>query len=486
MTCHHCEIRIEEALRALPGVFKAKADFRTASVQVTLDQQQVSPFAIRKALGELDYTVESMQPVQAGLSATRQGRPSSNRDPGRQTGRETARPTLDPASDTRQKWAVGLVILAAAAILSSLGWSEQFANVPLASQGMGYGLLFIIGLLTSLHCVAMCGGINLSQCLPRVASAEADGTSAAPAALPHALIHPTLLYNAGRVVAYTVIGGLVGALGSVINLPGYARGAVALVAGLFMIIMGLNSLALFPGLRALNPRLPKSLAWLVIRGRKRLNGQPFLVGLLNGLMPCGPLQAMQLYALSTGSWKAGALSMLAFSLGTVPLMLGLGLLSTWLTGQGRQHARTLMQASAWLVIVLGLGMVQNGLALSNLPVPGQTLLVGANRVEARQAASPGNEPGILLEDGYQVVTTTLAPNRYPPITVKAGIPVRWTIQADASNLNGCNNAIVIPALNLEVPLVPGDNVIEFTPEKSGTIPFSCWMGMIRSKITVID
>jgi len=85
-----------------------------------------------------------------------------------------------------------------------------------------------------------------------------------------------------------------------------------------------------------------------------------------------------------------------------------------------------------------------------------------------------------------VVTTSLESGSYEPIVVQAGIPVQWNIQAEAGDINGCNNRIVIPEYNLEMPLQPGDNIIEFTPDKSGVVPYSCWMGMIRSQITVVD
>ena len=86
----------------------------------------------------------------------------------------------------------------------------------------------------------------------------------------------------------------------------------------------------------------------------------------------------------------------------------------------------------------------------------------------------------------QVITTKLSPYGYAPITVKAGIPVKWTIRAEAGSINGCNNVMVIPHFKIEKELIPGDNIIEFTPKKSGVFPYSCWMGMIYSKITVTD
>lgn len=224
-------------------------------------------------------------------------------------------------------------------------------------------------------------------------------------------------------------------------------------------------LNVFPALRRFNLRMPKVLSRLNGENRKR---EPFLVGLLNGLMPCGPLQAMQLYALGTGSVFAGAISAFFFSMGTVPLMFGLGALSSILNGK---FTRKIMKTSAALVIVLGIIMFNRGLGLSGISVfdPG---------TEASSIAS--------VKGNIQTVTTNLESGRYTPITVQKGIPVKWTIQADEADLNGCNNPITIPKYRYTKELSSGDNVIEFIPEQEGNIVYTCWMGMIRSNITVVE
>ena len=128
-----------------------------------------------------------------------------------------------------------------------------------------------------------------------------------------------------------------------------------------MLVMALNMLGVFRALRKLSPRLPgRPRASLI--GRLK-SGSSFVIGLLNGLMPCGPLQAMQLYALSTGSVLRGVLSMLAFSLGTVPLMFSFGLISG---GLNRKYSHVMLTVSALLVFVMGLNMMGNGLALSGV------------------------------------------------------------------------------------------------------------------------
>ncbi|MDF2535901.1 MAG: hypothetical protein K0R18_2060, partial [Bacillales bacterium] len=126
-----------------------------------------------------------------------------------------------------------------------------------------------------------------------------------------------------------------------------------------MVLMGINMVGIFPSLRKLMPRMPRFIAKKV-NTEKRGKG-PFVVGLLNGLMPCGPLQNMQIYALLTGSALLGALSMFLFSIGTVPLMFLLGALSSVLSSRFTQM---MSKVSAVLVIILGLIMMNGGLVLS--------------------------------------------------------------------------------------------------------------------------
>jgi len=90
-----------------------------------------------------------------------------------------------------------------------------------------------------------------------------------------------------------------------------------------------------------------------------------------------------------------------------------------------------------------------------------------------------------VKDGVQYVTSTMSTGEYQPISVQQGIPVKWTLNAPDGSLTGCNNSIVVPEYNLQVDLKTGENMIEFTPDKSGTFAFSCWMGMVRSNITVV-
>lgn len=437
MTCVSCENRIERTLNNTRGIIRAKVSFATGRATVTFDSNQIRFSEIVKIIENLDYKV---------VHGKNEGKFSNN----------------------IQIIGVIVILLALYVIFSNSGGFNIFYNFPVAKEGMGYGLLFIIGLLTSVHCVAMCGGINLSQCVPNQLSSSRDGNKLTR-------LRPSILYNTGRVISYTVIGGIVGALGSVVSLSGSGKGLVAILAGIFMVIMGLNMLNIFPWLRRLNPRMPKIFATKI--NEKKNSKSPLYVGLLNGLMPCGPLQAMQLYALSTGDPVKGAVSMLIFSIGTVPLMFGLGALSSILS---KRFTSKMMTVSAVLVVVLGVVMFSNGMTLSGyaLPLPAQSFADSGSSNQAGAVAE--------LIDGVQLVNTTLSSGRYEPIKVQAGIPVEWNIQAEKGTVNGCNNKIIIPEYGIEKELAPGDNIIKFIPKESGTISYSCWMGMIRSQISVYD
>jgi sulfite exporter TauE/SafE len=332
----------------------------------------------------------------------------------------------------------------------------------------------------------MCGGINISQCIPSRSGAEAISASV-PAKPRSALAAsvPSLKYNLARVVSYTLIGAVVGGIGSVFSLTGGAKGVIQIIAGVFMVLMGLGMFGVLPGLGRLIPRLPRAFGRFIESAKSGGKG-PVVVGLLNGLMPCGPLQSMQIFALSTGSPVQGALSMFFFSLGTTPLMFGLGALSSLI---GSKFTRRAMTVGAALVVFLGLFMFSNGLTLSGAPIgimkndAASSVASGISQ-NAGDSWEDANGNSYADEDGVQIVRSVLQPGGYPHITVRVGAPVRWIIDAPDGSINGCNGVIYIPEYEIEHAFEPGENRIEFTPEEAGEFPYSCWMGMITSSITV--
>ena len=439
MSCTGCETIIEKTLLGIDGVKAVNASFSENQVSVTYNPALATIKKMRSALEKDGYILVEINNV------------TNQTDSG-----------ADKPFSALQFVGITVVLLALYIIINS---TVGFNFIPEVTTSMGYGVLFVVGLLTSLHCVAMCGGINMSQCVPKGNTRSSNAK---------AKIRPSLQYNLGRVVSYTVIGGIVGALGSAISFSGWAKGLIAILSGVFMVIMGLSMTGLFPWINKITPRLPKIFrekAGSASRGRG-----PFVVGLINGLMPCGPLQAMQIYALGTGSFIAGALSMFFFSIGTLPLMFGFGAIVTML---GSKFTKKMMQLSAILVAVLGVIMLGRGLVLSGVSIPSlDTVSATSNALS--------NETSSEIVNGVQNITSTLDTRGYPSITVQKDVPVVWNLQADAKSINGCNRTLIIPEYDLQVKLQAGDNIIKFTPTNSGTFTYSCWMGMITGQIDVVD
>lgn len=467
MTCGNCQDRIEKALRRTEGVLSAAVDYRSGEGVAVFDSEVTDFDSLKTVIAELGYEV-------------------TEDDPARQNA----------------VWTVSLtvIILALYVLLQRCGVLTLLVPSRLADSGMGYGALFVTGLLTSVHCIAMCGGINLSQSVPK--GVEGTGIRA---------YIPAALYNLGRVISYTVIGALLGGLGFLIGggsgagVPILLQGILKLIAGVLMVIMGVNMLGLFPGLRRLSIRLPR-----IGLGRNR---GPFVVGLLNGLMPCGPLQSIQIVALASGSPITGALAMLMFSLGTVPLMLGLGSLVTAL---GQRFSRAVMNVGAVLVAVLGIAMLSQGCSLTGMISQKQLLfcvavlaiagialtLPFANRnfrfavlagcallaVGAGALLCDVSDGDVvtqaMLQEDVQIAYSTLSPGGYPSIRVQEGVPVRWIITAPEGSVNGCNYKLLIQEYGVEHEFHEGENVIEFTPAEPGSVPVSCWMGMMQGNIYI--
>ena len=421
MVCTSCESRLEKEIKKLNGVKSVKADYKTSKVYVKFDDLNCSIYKIASVIRKSGYNVGDNNKKSSEILPI-------------------------------------LIMIAVSIIIVTLGNNSGSFNISESlSSKVGYGVLFVIGIFSSLHCIGMCGGIMLSQSITIKEDSKIEK------------LKPSLLYNLGRVISYTILGGLVGGLGSVFSLSSSAQGFISIIAGIFMVIMGLNIYG-FKALRRFNIKLPWSNC-----GVSNKKNTPFIVGLLNGFMPCGPLQAMQLYALATGSIVSGALSMFFFALGTIPLMLLFGVISSLLTKKGTKN---LLKISGAIVLVLGISMTNRGLAILGIDFTSTS-----NNKET--VVSNSAENIAVINGDKQIIRISAIASGYSPkvIYVQKGIKTKLII--DGETLTSCNNELIIPSLNIRKKLSRGENIIEFTPEE-GEINFSCWMGMKRGKIKVVD
>ena len=177
---------------------------------------------------------------------------------------------------------------------------------------VSFGTAFAIGIVASLSsCMAVVGGLLLSMS----ASFAKEGQK----------FKPQMMFHISRIVSFFILGGVIGAMGSLFQLNTYGTFIIGFIVAIVMLILGINLLDIFPWAKRLQPGIPKFLSRHAM-GVSKLNHTltPALVGIATFFLPCGFTQSMQIVALSTGNFMSGAMTMFAFALGTLPV---LGLLS---------------------------------------------------------------------------------------------------------------------------------------------------------------
>jgi hypothetical protein len=215
---------------------------------------------------------------------------------------------------------------------------------------INYLVAFTVGLFGGVHCVGMCGGIvgALSFGLPEKARGRFT-----------ALLPYLINYNLGRLLSYSIAGALVGGIGALAaNMVALhqAQQVLQVVAGIFMVAMGLYLGGWWYGMSRLERLGGK--VWRLIEplGRRLLPvrhpGQALVMGIVWGWLPCGLVYSALIWAISAGSAREGALLLLSFGLGTLPNLMLMGLLAGKLTAVLRRPA--VMHLAGAMVVVIGL------------------------------------------------------------------------------------------------------------------------------------
>lgn len=334
--------------------------------------------------------------------------------------------------------------------------------------------MLVLGLVTSLHCVSMCG--------PMVITYALKGTEEGSLAEK---VVPNLAYQFAKIFSYVLVGLALGALGGLIDLAAL-RPYVMVLAGAFMIVLALGMTGKFPWAARLTPRPPKFLLAAMNKVRVRANTQaaadqsslstPVLFGLLTGLMPCAPLIAAQLQAIAAGDALTGALGMMAFGLGTAPLMLGFGMASSLLPAKLKQRAMIVL---AVVVLAFGFTYLNRGAMLLGSPVTFQSVTQSI-----LQGPAQGPVGGFTAgPDGVVEVPLTIANVRFEPssVVIPDGQPVRLIV--DRREANACSDQLAIPQMNILVDLEPNaTTVVDLPAVAAGTYTLTCGMGMMAGSI----
>ena len=338
--------------------------------------------------------------------------------------------------------------------------------------------MLTLGLVTSIHCVSMCG--------PMVVTYAVKGEENGPW---YRKLIPNGAYQAAKITSYVIVGLALGAIGSAFNIDG-VRPYIMLVAGGFMIIMGLGMTGKFPWAARLTPRPPKFLMKALSNTRRKANADaaagesslatPISFGLLTGLMPCAPLMAAQLAAAGTGSVLGGGVAMLAFGLGTAPLMLLFGTASSMLPANLKQR---LMSVLAIVVIVFGAVYVNRAAMRLGSPVTFNTVKAFALGTPTVPVASDASYT--TGADGVVEVPLTIANTQFVPaaLQIPADKPVRLVV--DRQEAGACSDQLSIPQLGITVDLAPNAvTTVDLPASKAGQYTLTCGMGMMAGQLLV--
>lgn len=233
---------------------------------------------------------------------------------------------------------------------------QKIGLVNLVGGGtVTYGTAFVIGIIASLStCMAVVGGLLLSMS----ATFAKEGDQ----------IKPQLMFHGGRIASFFILGGVIGALGAVFTLSTLATFILSLIIGIVMLMLGINLLDVFPWAKKLQPAMPKFIA-AHAHGVSKLNHTltPLLVGIATFFLPCGFTQSMQLYTLTTGSFLTGGLTMLAFALGTLPVLALISFSSFSI--QNSSKAGIFFKTAGLVVIMFAVFNIINSLVVIGLISP---------------------------------------------------------------------------------------------------------------------
>lgn len=429
MHCRSCELLIEEQLRKISGVQKAEVNHKRGYADVW-SEKALSVDDVSSAVRAAGYSL--------GTSEKRHWFSSNIVD--------------------YFELLIGFSIVF---LLFILGKGLGLFDIGTAvGSSVSYSFSFVIGLTAGVSsCMALIGGLVLGM--------SARHAALHPEASVDQKLHPHLFFNLGRVLGFAVLGGIIGAFGSLFQISTPVLGGLIMLAGLVMLFLGLKLIAVFPRFSSMTLTLPKIFGRKAAGETKEYSHSGALTaGILTFFLPCGFTQAMQVYAISTGSFTQGAVVMGLFALGTAPGLLGIGTLASFVRGMS---GRVFFKAAGIVVLTLGIFNLANGFNLTGVVLGG-----GESGTQSQ------------IQNGEQIVNIEQNEYGYEPnaVTVKKGIPVKLIVEA--TNPFTCSIDFVIPKLGIRKFLEIGKNEFTFTPTDTGPIRFSCSMGMYTGRINVVN
>ena len=329
MHCASCEVLLERRLKKVSGVTNAAIDRGSSTATITY-KQRPSVESLASVINRDGYRFAGF----VGASPARTSRP-------------TARDYFEIIGFAAAFIAIGILLKRA----------DLLPDVAIA-DGMSLGLVFVLGLVAALSsCLAVTGGLLLAI--------TAKHGESHPGLSGTRKFLPVLSFNTGRLLGYAGFGALLGAAGALLAPSSFLTGVLSLLAALIMILLGAQMLRVLPFLDRIPIKMPKFLAhWLYDRSSGAYRPwAPFLFGAATFFLPCGFTQALQFSVLASGNALSGALTLFVFALGTLPMLLIVGAVSSFSHGSFQRY---FTRAAAVFVILLGFLSLRAALRLISL------------------------------------------------------------------------------------------------------------------------
>lgn len=440
MHCRSCELLIEDELRTIKGVSSIDISHRTGTATIHYQGKHLNHGDVIHAVKRAGYELGTNEKL----------------------------PFFSHKSQDYTELGIGIVILSLVYFIAKeLGIFNM--NLVASNNFKSLPVVFLVGLTAGIStCMALVGGLVLG-----VASRFAQEN---PDASPQEKFTPHIFFNMGRIISFFVLGGVIGFIGSFFQLSPSFMGLLVILVGISMIYLGLQLTNIFPQLTGSSITLPTWISKALGISTHSNSDSEYshtgasVLGALTFFVPCGFTQAIQLYAMTTGSFITGALTMAIFAAGTTPGLLSLGGLTSFIKGKS---SGLFFKIVGLTVIAMALFNISNGLTLAGIKTSGQT-----------QRQVQKDDPNVKIEKGIQVVHMEQNAQGYFPnvFTVKKDMPVKWIVKSVYPY--SCASSLMVQKLNIRTTLTEKEQMFEFTPKEVGEIPFSCSMGMYSGVINV--
>jgi sulfite exporter TauE/SafE len=335
---------------------------------------------------------------------------------------------------------------------------------------MNYVSIFITGLFAGgLTCLVMQGGLLMS------AFAQANETERHNNSGKSQAYASVIVFLLSRLIGYTLLGGLLGAIGSVVQFSLTVRAVLQMLISFFMIGTALNLLQIHPLFRYFAIQPPRFMTQIIKGQSKRANiATPIILGLLTVCIPCGATQAMMAYAVTTGSFIQGSLVLFLFILGTSPLFFIVGfVLHSFPKAVDGIFTKIVAIAIILVALYTAYGSISlSGFSFSSFNDAGAGVVQGGKMNDN----SVTEATIYFTQSGYETIPS--------PIIFRGGSIVKLTLVNKGAG--GCIQAFTIPRFGIQQIVTTGSQtaISLNIPAQSGKIPFMCSMGMYRGELYV--